>query len=373
MQGTTKAMPAVRHLTALLIAALAALLAVPPAASAAPVASREQRQEMFGLGGWLWPTDQEIATLSARGLRSWRVTFPWSDVEPQRGRHDWGYDGLLLKLARHGVEATLTLTECPDWACNYAGPPRTAAARAAWVDFVRAVVRRYGPSGSLWRQHPEVRARPVVYWQVLNEVNGPDQWGAPPSAAGYAAFLKLTASAIRGADPQAKVVLAGLPEKMAAWLRDYLPALYVQPGFARDFDVMAVGGYARQPRDLRRILRVTRRTMGRNGDAAKRVWITEISWATGGPSHPFVTSERGQAKRLRRAYDLLLACHRRWNLGRVYWFSHRDKRPPPGVPDYWGFHNGLMGTDGRWKPAMSTFLRYVRERPLRVRAAGCRR
>lgn len=94
-------------------------------------------------------------------------------------------------------------------------------------------MRRYGVGGSLWREHPGLPAKPVIHWQVLNEVNGPDQWGGPPSAAGYANFLKLTAWAIRGTDPNAKVVLAGLGEKMPVWLRAYLPALYRQPGFRR--------------------------------------------------------------------------------------------------------------------------------------------
>ena len=98
------------------------------------------------------------------------------------------------------------------------------------------------------------------------------------------------------------------------------------------------------------------------------VWITEMSWSTGGGRHPFVTSERGQARRLRDAYNLLLACHRRWNLGRVYWFSHRDQPVPSGSGDYWGNHNGLIAADGRWKPGMRAFLRYLRVRAPRVRA-----
>ena len=74
-------------------------------------------------------------------------------------------------------------------------------------------MRRYGVGGALWREHPGLPAKPVIHWQVLNEVNGPTS-GEAPSAAGYADFLKLTASAIRGTDPNAKVVLAGLGEKM---------------------------------------------------------------------------------------------------------------------------------------------------------------
>jgi hypothetical protein len=368
----TSPIPAARR-PLLLIAALSAALALVPVSAAAPGASRQERREMFGLGGWAWPTVGEVRDLSRRGVRSWRVTMSWADIEPSRGHRLWsGYDRLVHDLASRRIRAMFTLTACPPWACEQAGPPRTDAARAAWVEFVRAAVGRYGTQGSFWREHPALAARPLLHWQVLNEVNGPDQWGGPPSAAEYASFLKLTAAAIRGTDPNARVVLAGLGEKMPIWLRDYLPELYRQPGFAGDFDVMAVEGYAPRPRHLRRIFRATRGTMRRFGDLAKPVWITEMSWATGGGQHAFVTTERGQARRLRRAYDLLLACRRRWNLGRVYWFPHRDRSADPWG-DYWGNHNGLIATDGRWKPAMRIFLRYLRHRPPRVRASGCRR
>ena len=365
-------MPAVRR-PLLLMTALTAALALVPVSAGAAGASREQRREMFGLGGWAWPSAGEIELLSRRGVRSWRVTMSWADIEPSPGHRLWsGYDRLVHDLVSRRIRVLFTLTACPRWACEQAGPPRTDAGRAAWVDFVRAAVNRYGTQGSFWHEHPALAARPLLHWQVLNEVNGPDQWGGPPSAAEYASFLKLTAAAIRGTDPKARVVLAGLGEKMPIWLRDYLPELYRQPGFAGDFDVMAVEGYAPHPRDLRRIFRTTRGTMSRFGDLAKPIWITEMSWSTGGGPHAFVTTERGQARRLGRAYDLLLACRRRWNLRRVYWFPHRD-RPAEPWGDYWGNHNGLIATDGRWKPAMRTFLRYLRQRPPRVRASGCRR
>ena len=110
---------------------------------------------------------------------------------------------------------------------------------------------------------------------------------------------------------------------------------------------------------------------GAAGDIRKPIWITEMSWSTGGPG-PYVTTERGQAQKLRRAYDLLLLCRKSWNVERVYWFAHRDRPVPPGEADYWGNHNGLIASDGRWKPALTTFLRYLRGRPPRVRASSCR-
>ena len=345
-----------------LAAVIACCAAVSPAEARAADPGPKLRRSMFGLTGWSFPTRRELAPLTRRGLRSWRTTLSWADVERTRGRYEWsGFDNLVATLATRRVSLFFVINGCPEWAChrNGWGPPRTAGALSAWTAFAAAAARRYGTNGEFWRSHPGLRYLPVRYWQVMNEINGSDQWPGPDPAA-YARLLKVTAAGIRVADPTAKIVLGGLGEKMTVWLRDYLTGLYRQPGFAGDVDVIAPEGYAPRPRDVGRIMRTTRRIMRRNGDSAKPVWITEMSWSTGGRRHAFITSRRGQAKKLRRAYDLLLACRTRWKLERVYWFGVRDKPKPPGEADYWGYHNGLTTISGRWKPAMRSFLQYTR-------------
>jgi len=361
-----------RLLIALALAICASALPAPAAHASDP--GPALRRSMFGLTGWSFPSRHEVSPLTRRGLRSWRTTLSWTDVERDRGRYQWsGFDQLVTRLVSRRVNLFFVLNGCPTWACHRQGfgPPRTRAALGAWAAFAAAAARRYGSGGSFWREHPGLRYAPVRYWQVMNEVNGSDQWPSP-SPAGYAELLKLTAAAIRRADPSSRIVLAGLGEKMTVWLRDYLPRLYAQPGFASDFDVMAPEGYAPRPRDVARIMRTTRRIMRRYGDSAKPVWITEMSWSTGGGRHAFITTPAGQAKNLRRAYDLLLSCRARWNLQRVYWFSFRDRPVPAGEPDFWGNHNGLMTFADRWKPAMRTFLGYVRRRLPRGHRTSCR-
>ena len=43
--------------------------------------------------------------------------------------------------------------------------------RRAWRAFVKAAVRRYGPHGQFWTQHPELPNDPIRTWQVWNEPN----------------------------------------------------------------------------------------------------------------------------------------------------------------------------------------------------------
>jgi len=348
------------------VTACLCLLAGSPSPAHARDPGPQVRRSLFALTGWQPPTPREAQSLGRRGLRSYRLALIWESVEPRRGRFNWAsYDAFVERLASRRIGTFFMIYGCPAWACH-GGKPTTGSARSAWSAFVRAAVRRYGNGGSFWRAHPGLPYLPVSHWQVWNEVNG-----AFPRAPVYASLLHSSAQAIRAADPTSRVVLGGLGEKMAVWLRDYLPRLYAVPGFAGDFDVMAPEGYAVKPKHLAGILRTTRRIMRRFGDRAKPLWITEMSWATGGPPFPFVTTRRGQARKLRVSYDLLMACRKRWNLQRVYWFGLRDKRAPGA--DYWGYHNGLLTVSGRWKPAMRRFVQYLRKRLPRGHRTTCRR
>jgi hypothetical protein len=134
---------------------------------------------------------------------------------------------------------------------------------------------------------------------------------------------------------------------------------------------MAVHGYTTTPSGVAGILDTTRTIMAANGDSAKPLWVTEMSWASGGPAHPFTTTEAGQAANLRSAWDAMTACAPRWNLQRVYWFSHQDKAAGTN-PDYWGYHNGLTRVDGSAKPSLAAFDEYTSGAPLpNGRGATC--
>jgi hypothetical protein len=319
---------------------------------------------MFGVGDWAWPSAATLDREAAHGLRTWRVPVSYGDVASTQGALQWGgVDRLMSDLAARHIEPLVVLAGCPTWQCPAGGPPKAEPALSGWLAFVTAAVRRYGTGGSFWATHPQAPAQPVQAWQVYNEVNGTDQW-PNPNPAEYATFLAATSAAIRGADPAAKVVLAGLAEKMTIWLRDYLPALYQQPGFAASFDVMAVQGYAVAPLDVAGILEETHAIMAANGDGARPLWVTEMSWATGGPEHPFVVGEDSQAANLRTSWDALIGCAPRWNLQRVYWFGWQDKPAATADGDYWGYHNGLMRLDGSEKPALAAADEYTSGAPL---------
>jgi len=228
-------------------------------------------------------------------------------------------------------------------------------------------VDRYGRGGSFWRAHPELPARPIKDWQVWNEPNLKSYWGNP-NAAEYVGLLKLAHGAIKARDPNARIVLAGLPESrfgipMARFLRD----VYRVRNARAYFDVVALHPYARDEYGVEGALVRARKVMREGRDDATPVWVTEIGWATGGPSHFTRTTSAGQAAVLKRTYALLYSRRLRYRLGSVIWHGMRDVARPTGRSDGWGYHTGLFRVTGCPKPSWNALVSFTRGRA----GSGC--
>jgi hypothetical protein len=334
---------AVRRLS-LLIAVLA-VLAVPAAADAR-VPSRWLGVVADGpMTSPGFPAAGEWARMAASGAESVRTAFPWSELQPAPGAApDFaGTDRTVLAAAAHGLGVLPILIGTPAWAALHprdpASPPRDPAALAALIP---ALVARYGPRGSFWSQHPEVRGRPIRAWQIWNEPNLTRYWNAPGWARGYVALVKAAHRALRRADPGSSTVLAGLPNR--SWLA--LRAIY-RRGARGSFDVVALHPYTGRPSNVIRLVRFARREMRRAHDRKRPVWVTELSWpAAQGKTHGipgFDTTDRGQAARLRQGIELLARNRRALKIGRVYWYTWLSAEGGPNSFAYSGLRRLRAG------------------------------
>jgi hypothetical protein len=202
------------------------------------------------------------------------------------------------------------------------------------VTFLRALVARYGASGSLWAEQPALPRVPIRDWQIWNEPELPFYWDAPSdwTAAwpkGYVKLLKAARKAIKSRDRRAKVVLAGLSGE--GW--KHLRRLY-RARARRLFDVVAIHPYNRRVKSTLQAVRLTRRVMAKSRDARKPLWITELGWSAGqglfdldserdAGLRRLVTTDFGVARRLRSSYDALLRRRKskRYGVSRLYWFT----------------------------------------------------
>jgi hypothetical protein len=185
--------------------------------------------------------------------------------------------------------------------------------------FLAALVARYGRNGTLWAEHPELTARPIRDWQVWNEPNIDLYWSTQPFAKSFVRMLRGARAGLRAADPRARLVLPGLPNRSWAAVRSIYGA-----GGRKTFDAVALHPYTGKPVNVVELVRRTRRIMNRFGDRRKPIWVTELSWpaALGKlDPHGFETTEKGQVKRLRRGLELLAAARKKLRIERVYWYT----------------------------------------------------
>ena len=361
---------------ALLVAALTLAIAATPAADARKRAKASDRIAKLGARGpvprvppsfigvisddALWGTDADptragtMGAISGLGIGTLRVPFMWSRFEPQPGRYDFKlYDGFMEGSARADLEVLPVLFDPPAFRSSR---PAVGARRGtyppadngAFAGFARTLVGRYGPSGSFWDEHPELPRHPIRAWQVWNEPNLRQYWPAGPDPAAYAALLRAVGPAIRAADPAAEVVSAGLNESESGIpLSRFLTGMY-RAGARGSFTSLGIHPYGPTANSVVAQLDRARKVMRRHRDRAG-IRVTEIGWATGGPSGRRRVSERAQAKLTRTTLTRLLRLRRSFRLRGVCLFNWRDTAPYPGSRDFWGLHAGLHAEDGRPK------------------------
>jgi hypothetical protein len=300
--------------------------------------------------------------LAGSGAESVRAAIYWHQVQPDGpGTFDFtASDAVLLAAAERGLGVLPTLLGTPAWAAQNPGDP--ASPPRDPEDFARlitALVARYGPSGSLWREHPAVPRQPVRAWQIWNEPNLTRYWNVAPWAPSYVALLNRADAALKAADRGATTVLAGLPNE--SW--EALEAIY-DAGARGAFDVVALHPYTGRPANVIKLVRFARRVMARHRDRRLPAWITELSWpaAQGKARAPggFATTERGQSRRLRQSLPMIVKERRALRIGRVYWYTWLSAEG--STNSAFDFSGLRRLRDGRLlsSPALAAFTRLAR-------------
>jgi hypothetical protein len=326
----------------------------------------------FGIASGPSLEGEDLPLMVLTRVTTVRFVLGWAQVEPSRGTFDWSRsDETIGGLAAHGIEPFPFVYNSPAWvSADPAHPPLdTASDRAAWTEFLKAAVERYGPGGSYWTDSYEqqfgsaAKPLPVTSWQIWNEPNLPHYFAPRSSAGKYARLLELSRAAIVEQDPNAEIVLAGMPgygKPDTAW--GFLDKLYRQPGFADAFDAVALHPYARTVDQLTLEIDKLRSTMAANGDGSTPLWLTEIGWGSGKPNRFGLNKgQAGQERILEESFRLILDRRQGWHIPRLFWFDWRD--PPPGTPVSCSFCSsaGLVANDGEPKPAWHAYRKFASE------------
>ena len=351
-----------------------ALLSSPSVAQAAP-------RSFFGIVPQAILSEEDVRYMRAGRIGTIRLAIGWESVQPtRRGGFNWeGMDREIAMAASQGLQVLPFLSGVPRWLSGKSTrlPIDSGVARRGWSAFVKAAVKRYGPNGEFWAEHPPgvavdgvviPKPLPIRTWQVWNEVNF-FYFAYPVSVSRYARLLKLTYPAIKSTDPSARVVLSGLfgePDergKRGMSAVDFLAGLYGVPGIKRFFDGVALHPYAFHVEDLEAMVEGIREVVVDNHDPGAALYVTEMGWGSQNNSRivAFEQGIRGQARELRGAYRYLLGNRHRLNLKAAYWFTWKDSRFYCNFCDSVGFFREVDRY--RPKPAWFAFVRITGGRP----------
>jgi polysaccharide biosynthesis protein PslG len=311
--------------------------------------------------------NKDFGRLADANVKTVRWTMPWSNVEGSRGHFNWTLpDEVIGGLAAKGIQVLPVVYGSPAWISKQRTKPPLGSkdARQAWKDFLGEAVKRYGAGGSFWtnplayaKQHPGKAAQPVSAWQIWNEPNLPAYFHPRPSPGKYAKLLSLAHEAVKGADPSAKVIIAGMPGNAVGGIDapKFYRRLYKEKGISKDFDAAALHPYGPFLPDVRHWIEKVRKVMKQHGDKQKPLWLTELAW---GSDHPdrfgFNKGKAGQKRMLKRSFKMINHHRHAWDIRRLFWFQLRD--PKSGNPhcSFCG-SAGLLKHSGKKKPAWRAF------------------
>ena len=229
--------------------------------------------------------------LGPLGIKKARVQSGWAKTEKAPGVYDWSWlDEIVFDMAEQGVEPWLSISYGNPLYADGGGTrlgaaiPKTEEALQAWERYTRGLVARY--------------KNVVDEWEVWNEPNGHN----PPAL--YAELLVRTAEAVRGVQPEAKILAMALAGVDVAYA-DSVLGILEERGKLGLIDEVTYHPYRRNPDESYGEVEELQRVV--NGYAPH---ITIRQGENGAPS------ERRRTKAL-RDYDWTETSQAKWALRRL--------------------------------------------------------
>jgi len=360
-------------------AAIAALLAFAPgAAAAAPKGFYGVAVSGPALDGTV-SLSAQLQRIQHAGGDQVTVAFNWADIDPggppeQAPEHWESIDRMVTLAARRHLRIVPVLVQAPPWArtdpSRPFSPPKDPAAFGAWAGRVAA---RYGARGTFWAAHRSLPKLAIRDWQVWNEPSGGNGVDDPsifwqkegPWAADYVALLAAAHTAVRAADPSARLLLGGLVGR--SW--EALKLLY-DSGAGPYFERVALHPYTGDPHDVDKILKLCRTEMRKHGDAKVPFVLTEFGW----PSFNSDEYQRLGAKKIatyqaqwaQTAIAELTYERIKLRISSIFWFTWMSHDTSAADAfDYAGLTRLTPGGKVVAKPSLKVFSRWA----LRARRA----
>ncbi|MBI3966114.1 MAG: hypothetical protein HY329_10810 [Chloroflexi bacterium] len=322
----------------------------------------------YGVQAHQYWIDKEPVVRAANELGfGWlKQQIRWDALEPRKNAFDWAELDRIVEATttRGGMNLLLSVVAAPKWATGnnpVDGPPTDFSEMGR---FIGILADRY---------KGKVRA-----YEIWNEQNLHYEWGGQGklNAAEYVRLLRVNYEAIKRVDRDA-VVIAGaltptgvddgviaiddvrfLQQMYAAGVKNYSDAIGAHPGGYNnppddwlDRKTVSSTSFKGHPSLYFRRIEQYRQVMQRNGDADKKVWITEFGYSTRNkaPGYEYgddVTPQL-QAEWLTRAFQKARTEYP-W-VGAMFIWNLNFATIVPDTDEKWSF--GILNPDFTPRPA----------------------
>jgi len=274
---------------------------------------------------------QDIDGITSLGIR-WDRPHPgpfiWGQIEPEKGEYRWrGVDKYVQKVQSHDMATLATIWPFADWDQANWGPAgstplvfenkglcrsrRKPYDMQAYQRFVSALVERYDGDGI--DDMPGLKY-PIKYWEAGNEPS--IQSGQCPLAApfyffegspeDYLEILKTTYQAVKQADPEARVLHAGIAG-MEPSVDSFWESIFNKG--SRYFDIANIHCFSHV--DVAMAAEITvpifKEWLSMYG-IDKPIWVTEAHYIVGKVSEGEIISPEEHAQIFTKSYVTAFAC-----------------------------------------------------------------
>jgi len=277
---------------------------------------------------------KDFRLMREAGISSVRLPFNWITVEPESPtvaeRHWDGFDHEVRLAAEAGLRIMPFVASSPKWVApeGIDLPVTHGWQRRAWASFLRAAVRRYGDGGTFWRENLDLPYLPMRRWEIWNEENIVT-FNGDPEPKRFATLIRIAGRVLHREEPLSTVILGGLfgrplqiPPNIGSG--DFLARFY-QAGHVKPFfDGVGLHPYVADAKAMGGQLRNLRRIMRRYGDSRTPLFVTELGWGSQSGPTRWQRGTFGQAHQLTKAFSMLSAHRREWNVGGAWWFTWSD-------------------------------------------------
>lgn len=303
-------------------------------------------------GGCKYPdrrsVEKTVALMKEAGVAIVRTDFLWEDIEPEQGKFDFAkYDMIVDVLEGAGIDILGILNYGSSWASCGGEWNMPAQDDADFVNYAAETIRRYKGK--------------IKYWEVWNEPDSAVYWKAQDGLKSYCALLKKVYLVAKKANPECKILNGGLANGPAGVNRLY------DHGAKDYFDILNIHyfqnpAYPGAAKGAAAYSRLAHKIMARNGDAGKKIWITEVG-CPGVPAGTITANWwlgknpdlKQQARWVKDVFTILLQDK---NVEKIFWAFFRD------CQGHWGTgvdYFGIVDWDFSRKPAFTAYKNCVQQ------------